>query len=383
VAVVNYNGARYLERTLRALDGLGPPRGEILLVDNGSTDSGVALALRLLPRIRVRELGLNRGPAVARNVGLQASATRRVLLVDNDVMVQPGCIEALNAALDAHPRAAIAMPAVRYASRPEVVQYAGADAHFLGSSALLSANVPLESLDGAIRVVTSGITACILVDRERLGEHAELDESYFMYFEDHELGLRASLLGFDVLAVPRAQCLHAEGTVGLSIRETGRFTPERVRRTIRNRWFVLLKLYQARTLLRFAPAFAAFELAQLGGAVYKGWLLHWLWAAGSLIASLPDLLRRRRAFQRARVRPDLDVLVAGPFPTNEAMHRGPLGRGVQNAFDAFANLNWRIARGGEKLARPVARTDAPPDARTDARPDARTGAGARIDRSVR
>ena len=41
-------------------------------------------------------------------------------------------------------------------------------------------------------------------------------------------------------------------------------------------------LYQKRTLLRLAPALAVFELVQLLGAARKGWLIHWLRAAGSL-----------------------------------------------------------------------------------------------------
>jgi hypothetical protein len=152
-------------------------------------------------------------------------------------------------------------------------------------------------------------------------------------------------MGCDVLAVPSAQCLHGAGTAGLSIRETGRFTSTRVRRTIRNRWQVLFKLYQAKTLIRFAPALAAFEVLQFAGAVYRGWLGHWLWAFGTQIASFPDLLRRRVAFQRTRRREDLDVLVGGAFPVNTRLLQGGVERAVQRSFDTIADWNWRAARG--------------------------------------
>ena len=79
-------------------------------------------------------------------------------------------------------------------------------------------------------------------------------------------------------------------------------TPIRVRYTIRNRWLTVLMLYQAGTLLRFAPALAMFEVLQLLGAVRKGWLGHWLWAAGSAARMLPHVQRVRRAMRTSRRR---------------------------------------------------------------------------------
>ncbi len=342
VGIVNYNGARYIVDTLQALARCGTQFANVMLVDNASTDESVALARQVRPDMHVLPLPRNLGPGAARNAAIHASRRKRLLLIDNDVALLPGCCEALAAALDAHPRAVIAMPAVLHAERPEVVQYAGAEAHFLGSSALLQAEIPLASLDPMSRMVGSLVSACLLVDRERFGDAPWFDESCFIYFEDHELGLRASLLGFDVLAVPAAQCLHGGGTVGISIRETGRFTAIRVRHTIRNRWLVLAKLYQKRTLLRFAPALAAFEIVQLVGAVFKGWLGHWIWAAGSFCGLLPALLRARADFRPRRIRSDLEVLVDGPFPVNEKLHRTGIERFAQRAFDAFADVNWRI-----------------------------------------
>lgn len=345
VAIVNHNGERYLGRTLEAVERCGAILDEVLLVDNGSTDESVALARDRMPQLQVIELGWNRGPGAARNVALRAAHHDRVLLIDNDVMPQPGCAEALAAAIDANTNAAIAMPAVRYASDPGTVQYVGASAHFLGTSEPRLADTLLASLDPRTLVVGSAITCCMLVDRTRLGDQCRFDEELFFYLEDHEFGLRLSLMGHELLAVPTAQCLHDTGTVGVSIRETGRFTSTRVRGMILNRWQVLLKLYQPATLLRFAPALATFELFQLAGVLRKGWFGDWLWAVCSVARLLPGLHRRRRSFQRHRRRPDLEVLTAGAFPFNKAMHDDGFVRFGRRILDAIANLNWRIAGG--------------------------------------
>ena len=343
VGVVNYNGQTYVARALEAVSRLGPGVTEVLLIDSGSTDGSVAIVRRRFPTVRVIELGTNRGPGAARNAAISAATRDRILLIDNDAEPQPGCLETLSVALDTHPDAILAMPAVVYRDAPDTVQYVGAEPHFLGAPALLEADTPVAHLDTVAHRVGSAVTCCVLVDRRRFGDRPWFDERLFFYFEDHEFGLRASLQGFDCLAVPAARCLHGAGTVGVSIRETGRFTPIRVRHTIRNRWLTLLMLYQKRTLLRFAPALLSFETLQLLGAVRKGWLGHWLWAARSLLGVVPHALRRRRLMRSTRRRGDLEVLVDGPFPYNKAMHRSRLERWARGALDAIARLNWRLA----------------------------------------
>ncbi len=343
VGVVNHNGESYLTRTLRAVEQLGSVVDDVLLVDSGSTDRGLELVREHFPWVQVVALGSNLGPGAARNRAIEEARHGRVLLIDNDVEPLPGCIEALSDALDAHPKAILAVAAVMDERAPDLVQHIGAYPHFLGAPALLGPHARVTQLDTTVRIVGSAITSCLLVDRARFGEHRWFDERLFMYFEDHELGLRASIQGYDCLSVPRARCLHRAGTIGVSIRQTGRFTPVRVRYTIRNRWLTILMLYQARTMLRFAPALAVFEVLQLLGGVKKGWLGHWLWAVGSTFHTLPHVVRVRASMRKTRRRADLDILKDGPFPFNQAMHRSVLDRTAQQVLDVIADLNWRLS----------------------------------------
>jgi GT2 family glycosyltransferase len=345
VGIVNHNGESYLEQTLRAVARLGPDVDDVLLVDSGSTDRGLGLVRECFPHVQVIELGANLGPGAARNRIIRHAAHDRILLIDNDAEPMPGSVELLAAALDAHPDAILAMAAVLYEHAPDTVQFAGAEPHFLGTQVLLQADRPAAQLEGEVRVVGTAVTCCVMVDRARFGARPWFDERFFFYLEDHEFGLRASLQGYQCLAVPAARCLHRKGTIGVSVRETGRFTPIRVRYTIRNRWLTVLMLYQAGTLLRLAPALALFELLQLGGAVKKGWLAHWLWAAGSMVGTLPHVCRVRRAMRTSRRRGDLELLHGGPFPFNPSWRRSGLDRAAERALDLVAGYNWRLAGG--------------------------------------
>ena len=345
VGIVNHNGESYLPLTLRAVARLGPAVDDVLLVDSGSTDGSGALLREQFPQVRVIELGANLGPGAARNRAIREAANDRVLLIDNDAEPQPGSIETLGTALDGHSNAILAMAAVLYAQAPDTVQYVGAVPHFLGTQTLLHADTPVAQLEDGVRAVGTAITCCVMVDRARFGNRRWFDERLFFYLEDHEFGLRASLQGYDCIVVPEARCLHRAGTIGVSIRQTGRFTPIRVRHTIRNRWLTVLMLYQAGTLVRFAPAFTAFEVLQLLGAVRKGWFGHWLWAAGSTARMLPYVLSVRRAMGTSRRRGDLELLSGGPFPFNSRWGGSALERVARRWLDRVAGLNWRVAGG--------------------------------------
>ena len=69
LCIVNYEGARHLPRALSAA-----PAGsfdEILVVDNASTDGGLAWLSLARPDVHVLALDRNRGPAGARNCRLR------------------------------------------------------------------------------------------------------------------------------------------------------------------------------------------------------------------------------------------------------------------------------------------------------------------------
>jgi GT2 family glycosyltransferase len=346
LCVINYNGAHHLRNSLSRVAGLRHQFGDVVLVDDASTDDSVAVMERLVPEARIVRLTENSGPGAARNAGLRATRAARVLFMDNDVLPGIELAATLCAALDAAPTAVMAVPRVVSLEDPDRIEYEGGDAHVSGLMTLRTAGGSASSAPaGDVAAIGTLVTCCFLLDRGRWGQEGLFDERLRIYFEDHELGLRARMRGLDLLAVPAAVCQHGDGTPGLSIRATGRHTPERVRNTILNRWQVILKLYEGRTLMLMAPYLALFELYQLAGCMVLGWGGHWWGAARELLRRSADIRMRRRAFQATRVRGDALVLSAGPHPFNPALaHRAPV-RLLQATLDVAASLNWALVRG--------------------------------------
>jgi len=341
LCIVNFNGAAFLDATLPAALAERENVREILFVDNGSDDDSVEIASRY-EGIRTIALGENRGASVVRNAAIREAASDRVLLIDSDVRLAPGCARALADALAADDRAAIAMARVLYESAPGTVQYDGADWHFLGHQIIEHRDTPDSDADEPVRCVGSVITACCIVDRRKVGD-APFDEDFFIYFEDHDVGVRSRLHGFDVLSVPSARCYHREGTPGLSIRALGEYSSRRVFYLIRNRWQFIAKNYSARSLLVLAPLLFFYEAVQLGVVVRKGWLRDWWRAVSWMGRHARDVLRRRRAIQAGRRRRDGELMKDGPIPFRPELTAGPLERWGRRWLDRVVSSYWALA----------------------------------------
>jgi len=342
--VVNFDGREYLERSLGALRAVRDEVEEVLLVDNGSRDGSVDFVRERFPEARIVALGENRGPGAARNAGFELSRSDLVLFLDNDVFLTPGCCSTLVRALDTRADAAIVTPRVVRDADRTTIQFDGASSHFLGLMALDHPDELLDDALGGVWEISSLVSACMLVDRERWGGDALFDESFFIYLEDHDLGIRTRLRGHRILAVADAVCHHGPGTAGLSLRRTGTRHPTRVFLTIKNRWQILLKNYQVRTLLLLAPVLAFYETFQLAGAVRKGWLRPWLRAVGWIARHRRELAASRREVQRTRRVPDRDLLGGGALPFAPQLTTGAIDRLALRLLDAVCLGYWRIIR---------------------------------------
>jgi GT2 family glycosyltransferase len=343
--VVNYNGAAVLPQTLRALACALLPADEVIVVDDASADGSEAMVQQELPQARVLRQPVRSGPAAARNRAFHQATRRHVLFLDNDVRIAPGCLEELMAALAAYAKAAAAMPRVLRLDGHETVQYDGAAAHLLGLMILENAGRPTSGLGEETREIGSIVSACLLIDRDRLAYADPFDGAFGIYLEDHDLGLRARLAGATLLAVPRGICFHGEGTPGLSLRLMGRYAPERVIAVIRNRWRILLKDYSVWTLIVLCPVMAAFELFQFVGAAKKGWLAYWWRAARETAYALPAILAERRRVQAMRQVSDRDLFVSGPLPFTSLLVHGALERAGRHVLETFVAAYWRLCRG--------------------------------------
>ncbi len=134
VCIPTRNYGRYLRRTIASVQAQTFTDLEILVCDNASTDGTEALLQELgasEPRLRSHRHPQDVGMAGNWNACLERSSAPFVKVLCADDLLEPGCIEAQVALLEAHPGAALAACGRRLVDdddRPtgRVLAYAGA-----------------------------------------------------------------------------------------------------------------------------------------------------------------------------------------------------------------------------------------------------------------
>ena len=216
--VVNFDGGRELLRCVASLS-VHPRRfAEVIVVDNASSDGSPECLLESHPDVVLLRSERNVGPAAARNVGLRRASSPLVLFIDDDVRLEPGALDRL---LDCRRRTDATVVVPRLVLVPEnVVQADGADVHFTGTMHLRNSRAPLAGERPPARPIGAFSSSCVLAERRRLLDAGGFDESFFIYQEDMELGLRLRAFGHALYCEPAAVALHERGG-----RDAGAFLP--------------------------------------------------------------------------------------------------------------------------------------------------------------
>jgi N-acetylglucosaminyl-diphospho-decaprenol L-rhamnosyltransferase len=222
VVVVTYNSAADIGACLDAVAAAAPATAhEIVVVDNASADGTAALVRSRWPQARVLDAGGNLGFARANNLGIRATSSELVLLLNPDTVPGAGSIDRLVGILDARPEVAVAGPRlVDGAGRAELSfgsmigplaelrQKLLTRGHAHGWP-LVAAGVERASRQASFPDWVSG--ACLLIRRADLERAGLLDERYFLYTEDVDLCAAVRAQGRLVRFSPEAEVVHARG----------------------------------------------------------------------------------------------------------------------------------------------------------------------------
>ncbi|MFQ5640323.1 MAG: glycosyltransferase family 2 protein [bacterium] len=343
LCLINHNGLAHLQEAFSAWDALVTVFDEILVIDNASTDGSLAF-LNSRKDVTVIALSRNTGPAGARNIGFEKARNEIILFQDNDICLTSGAPENLHAVLKQEQGVLLSAPRVVYKSHPDTIQYESADCHLLGMMSLRQANKKCDQAPLTTIRTTSLVTACFMIDRRRWKYGALFDEGLIFNLEDHDLGVRANLLGLKIMAVPEALVRHGKGTEGLSYRPGNKVAATRIYCLIRNRWWIILRYFSLRTLIVLAPILFAFELFQLAGLCFKGWGREWLLALADTLKNFSRLYGERKVYQQQRQRADRFILRGGGLPLTVAMNSNIAMRGIVRLFEFVMHLYWVLAK---------------------------------------
>ncbi len=205
IYIPSLNGADRLAALLPSLREQ-TREARVVVVDNGSSDGTEDLLREDFPEVALVALRRNFGFGPALNRGIAAEGGDQIVLVNNDVVCDPGFLEALlePAAAGAEMVAGVLLSE----RRPDLIDSAGviADRTLMGfdylngepREAAATAPPPLGPTGGAA-----------LYSRAAFEAAGGFDERIFLYYEDLDLALRVRRRGARCELAPGAVAIHA------------------------------------------------------------------------------------------------------------------------------------------------------------------------------
>jgi GT2 family glycosyltransferase len=213
IIVLNWNGLNDTLDCLESLDQLDYQNYKVVVVDNGSVDGSVPVIRERFPAVTIIENDENLGYAGGNNVGLRYAVTQGAdyaLLLNNDTVVDPAFLRILVDAAEAEPTVGIAGPTICYHERPDVIWSAGGSIDWQrGSTRMVGLDEQDMGQFGKKPREVDFVTGCALLARMRtVEESGELDERFFMYYEETEWCVRITRAGYRIIHVPQAKIWH-------------------------------------------------------------------------------------------------------------------------------------------------------------------------------
>ncbi len=208
--VVTWNSRKLLPELVRTLKGI-EHLCEIVISDNGSTDSTVEDIRKMLPEASVLSNRLNGGFGCGNNRGLEVCNTEFTLLLNSDASISEASLLKLLAALEHNPEAAGVQPLIRLWDWPLVTLCAGSAMTEYGYGYDFDFMHFQPSPDRSTIEVPCITAALSLFRTEALLRVNGFDENIFMYFEDVDLCLRLRELDYKFLLNPDSTGVHKMG----------------------------------------------------------------------------------------------------------------------------------------------------------------------------
>ncbi|MBI2924786.1 MAG: glycosyltransferase family 2 protein [Verrucomicrobia bacterium] len=204
VIVLNYEGARWIERCLKSLQAQTIfPQIEVIVTDNASRDGSNHLAAQLLadwPNGKLLQFDENLGFCGGNNRGAAVARGQFLFFLNNDTWLEPDCLEKLLAGVRAA-NAQVATPLVlNYDDDTEqLVLAAGFDIFGLPSFA--------EARAGTYELfMPPGCS--YLIDAALFRELGGFDPKIFLYADELDLSWRVWISGYRCVAVTVGRLHH-------------------------------------------------------------------------------------------------------------------------------------------------------------------------------
>ena len=235
VIIVHYNTSEDLARLLASL-AENPPAcpHRVIVVDNASQDADLPAVVERFPDCAWVMNAENVGYARGCNIGLAQVDAAYALILNPDIVVEPGALDRLIAYAEDHPRAGLVGPQLLnedgsvqdscrrfYTFRTLLMRRT-----FLGKlfpdSRTVAHHLMRDFDHASNRPVDWVLGGCLLARREAVAAVGPMDERFFLYFEDVDWCYRMWEAGWEVHFLPEVRLVHGFRRSSTRVSRSGR-----------------------------------------------------------------------------------------------------------------------------------------------------------------
>lgn len=221
IVILNYKSRGLVKQCVKTIGLVAPRlRYEIIVVDNASNDGTGEMLAAAFPHVKFIASPSNAGYAAGNNLGIAASCGRYVLVLNPDITVRPGAIDAMVEHMDAnrdigvlgpkllHPDGSLDESCFRFPTPAIPVYRRTPLGRTAAGRAALEHYVMADFDRNATRDVDWLLGAALLVRRDALAKVGLLDERFFLYLEDTDWCRRFREHGWRVTYFTGATMVH-------------------------------------------------------------------------------------------------------------------------------------------------------------------------------
>ena len=220
VVIVSFMSENVIHDCIQSI----PKDIKIIVVDNNSHDDSCSLIANQYPEIKLIQNSENVGFSSAVNIGVQASNSKNILLLNPDTIVHEYAIQSLYEALIKDKQVGIVGAKIidsngvfQLSSRRAFPSFLTSFFQIIGLSYLFPKSKFFSKYnytyidDNILHEVDSVSGACMIFERDLYNKIGGFDEDYFLFFEETDFCIKAKKIGQKIIYNPDALVIHYRG----------------------------------------------------------------------------------------------------------------------------------------------------------------------------
>jgi GT2 family glycosyltransferase len=209
IIILTYNGIGLIKDCVESLLNQSVTPNNIIIVDNGSNDGTSDFISKNFPNINLLKIENNIGIPRAFNKAIRLCNSKYVAWLNNDITLDKNWLKETAYFIKDRPNVASCDSLVLYDDDRSIVWSMGAAYNIMGSAKFINQGLTIGDIDQTTCKKIIATVGCAAIYRRSIFDSiGELDESFFLGFEDVDWSLRATIAGYQNYNIPSAIVYH-------------------------------------------------------------------------------------------------------------------------------------------------------------------------------